>query len=207
MARLQRQDYVGDTVSIARDLVGRYLVRLLPEATVLLRITETEAYAGARDRACHAYGYHRTRRNEVMFGPPGHAYVYLIYGMHCCLNFVTNPTGEPEAVLLRGLEVLHGHDAVSLRRWGLPWEQLTRQQRIYLLDGPGKCCKALSLDTSCNGMDLTGEELYLCTDPRDAGFPPEPPLAFTVTACPRVGIDYAGEAAAYPWRFCLMKQS
>ena len=95
MSKLPQEKYIGDTVSIARDLLGRYLVRMWQGQPLVCRIVETEAYVGAVDKAAHAYGYHRTQRNAVMFGPPGHAYIYLIYGMHCCLNFVTEPEGEP----------------------------------------------------------------------------------------------------------------
>ena len=88
MAILAREFYNGDTVEIARSLLGKYLVRRIGPETLVCRITETEAYVGRCDRACHAYGYHRTDRNAVMFGPPGHAYIYFIYGMHFCLNFL-----------------------------------------------------------------------------------------------------------------------
>ena len=111
MSKLPQEKYIGDTVSIARDLLGRYLVRMWQGQPLVCRIVETEAYVGAVDKAAHAYGYHRTQRNAVMFGPPGHAYIYLIYGMHCCLNFVTEPEGEPSAVLLRGSGAGVGHRA------------------------------------------------------------------------------------------------
>ena len=201
MGRLDRDFYTGDTVSIARSLIGRYLVRRLPDETIVCRITETEAYVGATDKACHAYGYHRTRRNATMFGPPGHAYIYLIYGMYSCLNFVTNPVGEPDAVLLRGLAPVCGLDAMSQRRFGCRAADLTAYQKKNFLNGPGKCCQALALDRRLDGLDLTGDTLYLCTSPQDAGLPvvAEPP--FTVVSGRRIGIDYAEEAAAFPWRF------
>ncbi len=125
MAGLPREFYIGDTVEIARSLVGLYLVRRLPKETLIARITETEAYVGAVDKACHAYGYRKTRRNATMFGPPGHAYLYLIYGMHTCLNFVTNPAGEPDAVLLRGLSPVAGMDSMARLRFGTPCAALT----------------------------------------------------------------------------------
>ena len=112
MARLKREDYMGSTVDIARNLVGCLLVRRYGDELLICRITETEAYVGAVDKACHAYGYRKTRRNATMFGPAGHAYLYLIYGMYTCLNFVTNGEGEPDAVLLRELEVLQGRDTM-----------------------------------------------------------------------------------------------
>jgi len=201
MAKLTREFYLGDTVAIARALVGKYLVRRLPGQVLVCRIVETEAYVGAVDKACHAYGYRRTARNAVMFGPPGHAYIYLIYGMHRCLNFVTNPEGEPDAVLLRGLVPIYGADAMARLRFGRSWGELTPYQRKNFLNGPGKCCQALSLDRSLNGADLTGEELFLCDSPADAGLPAVIAPPAVVRTAKRVGIDYAEEARDFPWRF------
>ena len=203
MARLDRQAYVGDTVAIARSLVGKLLVRRLDGETLVCRIAETEAYVGAIDKACHAFGYRRTSRNAVMFGPPGHAYIYLIYGMHCCLNFVTNPVGEPDAVLLRGLTPLQGIDTMARLRFARPYAELTPYQRKNFLNGPGKCCQALALDRALNGADLTGEDLFICSSPDDAGLPAVPMPSFTVREATRVGIDYAEEARDFPWRFIL----
>ena len=108
MARLSREFYLGDTVEIAQALLGKYLVRRLDGEMLAGRITETEAYVGRCDKACHAYNYRRTPRTSTLFAPPGTAYVYLIYGMYHCLNFVTEPEGEPAAVLLRSVEVSPG---------------------------------------------------------------------------------------------------
>ena len=201
MAKLAAEAYVGDTVDIARSLVGKYLVRRLAGETLICRVTETEAYVGAVDRACHAYGYRRTARNAVMFGPPGRAYIYLIYGMHCCLNFVTNPAGEPDAVLLRGLAPVRGAETMARLRFGRPYAGLTAVQRKNFLNGPGKCCKALSLDRSMNGTDLTGDDLFLCDSPADAGAPEEHRVPGIVRCGKRIGIDYAGEARDFLWRF------
>ena len=202
MARLSHSFFDGDTVEIARQLLGKYLVRRLKDELLVGRITETEAYVGAIDKACHAYGYRKTRRNATMFGPAGHAYLYLIYGMYTCLNFVTNGEGEPDAVLLRELEVLQGRDTMCRLRYGKSWEELSAYQRKNFLNGPGRCCKALSLDTSCDGLDLLGDELYICTDPQDVGLP-SPLPAFRVAEGKRIGIDYAEEAVDFPWRFTL----
>lgn len=201
MGRLGRDFFIGDTVSIARTLIGKYLVRRLQGETLVCRITETEAYVGATDKACHAYGYRRTRRNATMFGPPGHAYLYLIYGMYCCLNFVTNPEGEPDAVLLRGLVPVCGTERMAQRRFGRSAAELNNYQRKNFLNGPGKCCQALALDTKMDGLDLTGDTLFLCTSPQDAGLPAAAEPPFTVAVGRRIGIDYAQEAADFPWRF------
>ena len=203
MARLCREFYIGDTVEIAKSLLGKYLVRRFDGELLVCRITETEAYVGAIDKACHAYGYHQTKRNATMFGDAGHAYLYLIYGMYTCLNFVTNPVGEPDAVLLRGLEPVYGTDTLCRLRYGKPWAELTAYQRKNFCNGPGKCCKALSLDTSLDGCDLTGDTLFLCDSLRDIGLtdPPQPPRKIAVGK--RIGIDYAQEAKDFPWRFTL----
>lgn len=201
MAKLKRADYIGDTVEIARNLLGKYLVRRLNGESLVCRIVETEAYVGAVDKACHAFGYRKTARNAVMFGPPGHAYIYLIYGIYCCLNFVTNPEGEPDAVLLRGLVPVYGTDTMSHLRFGKSYGKLSASQRKTLLNGPGKCCKALYLDRYMNGTDLTGDELFLCDSPADAGLPEVPAPHCRVRADKRVGIDYAEEARDYLWRF------
>ena len=203
MARLNRKFYIGDTVKIAKNLLGKYLVRRLNGESLVCRITETEAYVGAVDKACHAYGYHKTKRNAVMFGEGGHAYLYLIYGMYTCLNFVTNSVGEPDAVLLRGLEPVYGIDTMCRLRFGKTPDRLTPYQRKNFFNGPGKCCKALSLDTSLNGIDLTGDVLFLCDSPADIGLPdpPQPPRKIAIGK--RIGIDYAEEAKDFPWRFTL----
>ena len=119
MARLSREFYAGDTVEIARALLGKILVRRMDDGTLLAgRITEMEAYIGRCAKACHAYNYRRTERTETLFAPPGHAYIYLIYGMHHCLNFVTEPEGEPAAVLLRAIEPVFGTDTMLRLRYG-----------------------------------------------------------------------------------------
>ena len=118
MARLSRQFYDGDTVEIAKALLGKYLVRVLEGEPLVGRITETEAYVGRCDKACHAYNYRKTERTSTLFMAPGHAYIYLIYGMHDCLNFVTEAEGEPSAVLIRAIEPVAGLDTMTRLRYG-----------------------------------------------------------------------------------------
>ena len=192
MGKLTREFYSGDTVSVARALLGKYLVRLTGGAVLCGRITETEAYVGRVDKACHAYGYRRTKRTETLFAPPGTAYLYLIYGMYHCLNFVTEPEGEPAAVLLRSVEAVEGAEQMARSRFGVSCVEMTAYQRKNFLNGPGKICKAFDLSRSQNGWDLTGDELFLW----DAGETPA-----HILSGPRVGIDYAQEAVEFPWRF------
>ena len=195
MKTLPRSFYDRDTLEVARDLLGTYLVRRLDGAELVVRITETEAYVGAVDKACHAYGGRRTARTETLYAQPGTAYVYLIYGMYHCLNFVTEPEGTAAAVLLRGVEAVSGTDRMAYNRFGRSFDQLTTDQRKNFLNGPGKVCKALTITRTHNGLDLTGRgELFLCGGEAPTG---------EIHVGKRVGIDYAQEAVDFPWRFWL----
>ena len=205
MAILSREFYAGDTVETAQKLLGKYLVRRLDSGELLVgRIMETEAYVGRCYKACHAYGYKKTARTATLFSPPGTAYIYLIYGMYHCLNFVTEPEGEPAAVLLRSLEPIAGEDTMYRLRYGD--KPRTSYRRKNFLNGPGKVCKALFLTRDCNGMDLTGNTLFLCDDLKDVGLPCRTFGRERVCAGPRIGIDYAEEARLFPWRFWLEKE-
>ena len=194
MNKLTREFYARDTLTVARELLGKYLVRVYNDEKLVCRITETEAYIGRCDKACHAYGYKRTSRTETLFAKPGTAYIYLIYGMYNCLNFVTEAEGEPAAVLIRSLEVVSGAQTITRLRYPKHTGNLTAYQRKNFLNGPGKLCKGLSLDRSHNGTDLTGDTLYVV----NAGEIPE-----HIQTGPRIGIDYAEEAVHFPWRFWI----
>ena len=195
MKTLPRAFYDRDTLEVARDLLGTYLVRRLDGAELVVRITETEAYVGAVDKACHAYGGRRTARTETLYAKPGTAYVYLIYGMYHCLNFVTEPEDTAAAVLLRGVEAVSGADLMAFNRFGRAYDRLTADQRKNFLNGPGKVCRALALTRTHNGLDLTaGGELFLCAGEAPTG---------EIHVGKRIGIDYAEEAVDFPWRFWL----
>ncbi|GAA4318993.1 DNA-3-methyladenine glycosylase [Flaviaesturariibacter amylovorans] len=175
-----------DPVALARDLLGKVLVTEFGGERTSGRIIETEAYHGAQDRASHAYKG-RTKRTEVMFGPGGRAYVYLCYGLHQMFNIVTNIEGIPHAILVRALEPLEGVD-VMLRRTG------KKQPDRTLTRGPGNVGKALGFHVRQCGTELNSPELYIADD----GFR-YPAEAVGVSA--RIGVDYAGEDAALPYRF------
>ena len=163
------------TLSVARSLIGKYLIREIDGRILAGKIVEVEAYVGSKDRACHA-SKGRTQRTEVMFGPAGVAYVYLIYGMYHCLNVVTEREEFPSAVLIRAIEI----DG-------------------KLIDGPGRLCRALEIDRRLNRVDLTtGESLWF----EDRG---EVVGRGTVGAYPRIGVDYAGTWAKKLWRFRLSR--
>ena len=185
MAKLFRDFYDRDTRTVARELVGKYLVRQWDGQLLVCRITETEAYIGRCDKACHAYQYRRTQRTETLFAAPGTAYIYLIYGMHHCLNLVTEAEGEPAAVLLRGGHACWNQEVISHLRFGKGTGELSAYQRKNFLNGPGKLCQAFAIDRSLYGADLTQPPLYLCDGP-----------SCKVARATRVGIDYAGAWAA-----------
>lgn len=171
--RLGVEFYRRDTLEVAEDLLGRILCRRLPDGTVLRgRLVEVEAYVGPEDRASHA---HRgpTRRNRHMFRSGGVAYVYLIYGMHHCLNVVTGEEGFPAAILLRGAEAPAGEPA----------------------SGPGRLCRAFRVDRSLDGIPFTGPELWL-----ESG---DPPPRRAIRRTPRIGVGYAGAWARKPYRFVI----
>ena len=184
---LPREFYSGSAVELAPMLLGKLLVRELDGAKLVGRIVEVEAYMGQGDTASHA-SRGLTPRNRTMFGPPGHAYVYLIYGMYHCLNVVTGPAGEAQAVLIRAVEPLSGVDIMQARR----------QRPVVdrdLTNGPGKLCQAFGVDRSLDGHDLcSANQLWL----EDAPPPPE-----IVCAGPRVGIRGDEVALTRPWRFFL----
>ena len=187
--RLPRKFYVGDTLATARSMLGKLIVRRSPEGITAGRIVETEAYIGPDDRAAHSYGGRRTRRNEVMYGPPGRAYIYLIYGVHHCFNAVTAEDGRPEAVLVRAIEPVLGQELMARRRGrAIPV--------MALGNGPGKLCLALGIDASLSGADLEGDELYLADDGRVV---PDG----CVRTTPRINISYAGPDRNLPWRFVI----
>jgi DNA-3-methyladenine glycosylase len=170
---LPRAYFNRPTVQVARSLIGKYLVRMIDGRMLAGKIIEVEAYVGSEDKACHA-SKGRTQRTDVMFGPAGVAYVYLIYGMYHCLNVVTEREEFPSALLIRAIEI----DG-------------------KLIDGPGRLCRAMQIDRSLNRADLTMGE-FLWFEDRGASV-----KSGHVGAHPRIGVDYAGAWAKKPWRFSL----
>jgi DNA-3-methyladenine glycosylase len=182
--RLPRRFYTRPAREVARDLVGKVLVHRTAEGETAGRVVECEAYAGPRDRAAHSHQGRRTARTEAMFLEGGHAYVFFLYGMHWAFNVVCAGADEPQAVLVRAIEPVRGHDLMAKRR-GLP------PDARGLTNGPGKVCAALGIAKAQYGADLCGDALFL----EDAA-----PVA-RVGRSPRVNVDYAGAHAAWPWRF------
>ena len=202
MARLTGAFFLRGTVEVAQDLLGQYLVRQAGRRRIVCRITETEAYVGAVDKACHAYGGRMMERTRTLYAAPGTAYVYLIYGMYHCLNLVTEAEGVAAAVLIRGGEILCGRDAAAGFRFGAPYGALTPAQRRALSNGPGKLCKALNIDRSLNNLPPASDALYVADELPELSLAARPAdLSFCTGK--RVGIDYAQEAVDFPWRFWL----
>lgn len=186
-------DFSADSKTVARDLIGRRLVRIIDGRRVGGRIVETEAYLGVEDRAAHSYGGRRTARNEAMYLPGGHAYVYFIYGMHYCMNVVCAAADDPQAVLIRAIEPEEGIDLMSERR-------PKARRREDLTSGPAKLTSALAIDRGLNGASLvTGEALWI-----EPGRPVSPRRIVTG---PRVGIGYAGRWARRPLRYADRRSS
>lgn len=203
--KLTQAFFDRDTCQVAQELLGKYLVRVHNGIPLVVRISETEAYIGRMDKACHAYNYRRTQRTETLFAPPGTAYIYLIYGMYHCLNFVTEPEGEPCAVLIRGGQARGNQDFLVRNRYGKESAQLTSYQKKNFLNGPGKLCKALALTREQNGLSLLGEELFLCDRLEEIGLatPEEDRLPLDIQVSKRIGIDYAEEAVDFLWRYYI----
>jgi DNA-3-methyladenine glycosylase len=183
--KLARDFYKQPTVQVAQRLLGKYLVRVHPDGVTAGMILETEAYVGLEDQASHA-SRGPTRRNAVMFGPAGFAYVYVIYGLHHCLNAVTESEAYPAAVLIRALQPCEGLELMRARR---------RKQDVRLLaNGPGNLCQAFGIERGLNGIDLCGDVLFVedhWSSPSD------------IVATTRVGVEYAGPWKDMPWRFYI----
>ena len=192
--RLNREFYNNDSLIVAKALLGKVLVHEIDGQKISVKIVETEAYMGISDKAAHSYGGKRTQRVEVMYGGPGFSYVFFVYGMHYCFNVVTREEGNPQAVLIRAAEPIEGLDIMARNRFDKPYSQLSKSQMKNLTNGPGKLCSALSIDRNLNGKDMCGNKLYLVEVENEK---------FSIVSAKRVGVDYAGEAKDYLWRFYI----
>ena len=187
---LPRVFYEMDTITVAKELLGKILVHESTEGTTEGRIVETEAYRGPEDQAAHSSGGRRTPRNEVMYGEKGHAYVYLIYGMYFCVNITAgNMLGKPEAILLRALEPLAGEKIMARRR------RVNDEGIGNLTKGPGRLCMAMGITKAQNKLDVTTPPLYI----KNATTVNSEEIVETT----RVGVEYAGEWKNFPWRFYI----
>lgn len=195
MRKLERIFYNRDSVKVAKDLLGKYLVHEVNNTKLIAKLVEVEAYRGPADKAAHSYNNRRTERTEVMFGPAGFAYVFLIYGMYKCMNIVTSEVNQPQAVLIRAVEPMDGLEIMSEFRYKKHFEELNKGAIKGLTNGPGKLCDAMGITREHNGFDLCGDKLYLLED--------EEPEKIEIVTTKRINIDYAEEAIDFPWRFYI----
>ena len=190
MPKLSKDFYLReDVVQISKDLLGKYLFTKIDGKLTAGIITETEAYAGAVDKASHAYNNRRTPRTEVMYLQGGVSYVYLCYGIHHLFNVVTNIDNVPHAVLVRAVKPIEGIDIILKRR---------NAEKLHskISDGPGTVSQALGIKTKHSGLDLGGTKIWI----EDRGIKI---MKRDIIAGPRIGVDYAGEDAKLPYRFII----
>jgi DNA-3-methyladenine glycosylase len=188
---LKRDFYQQDPLTIAKALLGKTLVHETGEGVVSGMIVETEAYLGPEDKASHAFGNRCTERTQTQFGPKGHAYVYLIYGMYYCFNVIAGAVaGKPEAVFFRALEPLEGVDLMMKRR------PAAKGKTANLTNGPSRLCMAMGITKQLNGSDLCALPFYI----KDAGVTV---AEEAIVKAERIGVDYADEWKHMPWRFYI----
>lgn len=194
---LNKEFFKRDTLSVAKDLLGKIIVKNDNGIIYKAKIVETEAYLGVDDRAAHTFGDRKTERNKIMYADAGTVYVYQTYGIHFMLNFVTQDKNIPEAVLIRAIEPLNQFDKISLNRFGKIYNELTSYQKKNITNGPGKLTKALNIDKDLNGNNLFNQSFFVEDDNS----------IFDIIIDKRIGIDYAQEAVDFPYRFYIKDNS
>lgn len=194
---LNKEFFKRDTLRVAKDLLGKIIVKNDNGIIYKAKIVETEAYLGVDDRAAHTFGDRKTERNKIMYEDAGTVYVYQTYGIHFMLNFVTQDKNIPDAVLIRAIEPLNQFDKISLNRFGKIYNELTSYQKKNITNGPGKLTKALNIDKDLNGNNLFNQSFYVEDDNS----------IFDIIIDKRIGIDYAQEAIDFPYRFYIKDNS
>lgn len=187
--KLLKEFYTRNLHTIAKDLLGKFLVRQLGEIYITGKIIEVEAYDGSIDESSHSYRG-RTKRNEVMFNGGGFLYVYFTYGMHFCANIVTGSRNDGKAILIRALEPIEGIDFMAMNRYGK--KVITQKKLINLTNGPAKICKAFCIEREQNGCDLCGDEIFILNAPKIK------PSKIGVST--RIGIK---KSVDLPWRYYI----
>jgi len=187
---LNRDFYERDTLIVAKELLGKFLVHETAQGITVGKIVETEAYIGPEDKASHAYNNLRTKRTEVQFGAQGHAYIYQIYGMYFCFDVTSGRSvGKPEAILVRALEPIDGVEVMIERRC------VSGNRIVNLTNGPSRLCMAMDITKKQNGTDLCIPPLYI-----DTGVAVKEKQIMQTN---RVNVDYAEEWRHLPWRFFI----
>lgn len=193
--KLERSFYERNTLIVARELLGCILVHITPEGTTRGRIVETEAYMGQEDKGAHSYGGRHTPRMDPLYKTGGFAYIYQLHGYNYCINVVTQKGGMPQAVLIRALEPVEGLELMAQRR-KIDISDSKKSKLKNLTNGPSKLCQAMNIDTSLNGIDLCGNEVFITNQ---AGLRSNE----EIIAAPRINIDYAEEYRDKLWRLLL----
>ena len=194
----------NDGLYVAKNTLGKFLIRKYDNYQVVTKIVETEGYMGIKDKAAHVYNEKKTDRTKPLYLEGGHIYVYLIYGMYHCLNISANVENIPECVLIRAIEPIIGLDKIAFNRYKKDYDELTNYQKKNITNGPGKLCMALEIDRSFNSKYILDSDLYISDFYIDGNR--EKVFAdndFEVVESKRINIDYAEEAKDYLWRYYI----
>lgn len=192
---LDKEFYKQGALTLAKELLGKVIVRTVDNVTLRARIVETEAYIGEIDKASHAYNGRRTERTEPLFREGGIAYVFFIYGKYYCFNVISGSEDKGEGVLIRALEPLNEFDYLAKKRFNQSYEELSQAKKRALTNGPSKLCLAFSIDKCDNYKELFKRKDLYIEEGEDKDF--------DITETTRVGIDYSEEAIYFPWRFYI----
>ena len=189
---MDKNFFKNDGLYVAKNILGKFLIRKYDNYQVVTKIVETEGYMGIKDKAAHVYNDKKTDRTKPLYLEGGHIYVYLIYGMYHCLNISANVENIPECVLIRAVEPIIGFDKIAFNRYKKDYDELTNYQKKNITNGPGKLCMALEIDRSFNSQYIldSGEKVFADND-------------FEVVESKRINIDYSEEAKDYLWRFYI----
>ena len=189
------QDFYNvDSITLAKNLLNKFLVREYDNKKIVTKIVETEAYMGSIDKAAHVYNNKKSTRTAPLYLSGGHIYVYLIYGMYNCLNISANKENIPHCVLIRAVEPIDNIDEMSYNRFSKSYNELSNYQKKNLTNGPGKLCKALNIDRSLSGDSVFGSHLYIIDNDNND---------FEIVEDKRINIDYAEEYKDKLWRFYI----
>lgn len=200
---MNRDFFQQDAINLAKDILGKYLIREYDGKQIVSKIVETEAYMGVNDKAAHVYGDKKTDRTMPLYLDGSHIYVYLIYGMYYCLNISANKENIPECVLIRAIEPVKGIEEICENRYKKNYSNLSTYQKKNISNGPGKLCMALNIDKSLNSKSILGNELYISDFYYEEGKKVFADDKFEIEIDKRINIDYAEEAKDYLWRFYI----
>lgn len=192
-----------DGINVAKQILGKYLIRKYEGKTIVTKIVETESYMGITDKGAHVYGDKKTERTKPLYLEGGHIYVYLIYGMYYCLNISANKESIPECVLIRAVEPITNLDEIASNRFKKEYAQLTNYQKKNITNGPGKLCMALNINKTLNSKSILGDELYISDFYYEGDNKIYSDSNFEIEKGKRINIDYAEEAKDYLWRFFI----